>query len=208
MTAASIIDTAQDVTLFLPALKLAGVKTIFGYLDPIGPDNDKVVTPARAKAIGATGLKLGLVNEGWGDFVHGGISAAAGERDASYVRQAASSLGLPTSAAIYFAVDTDALPWQIDKLVLPYFTAIQKEQLPYRIGAYGSGAVCSAVKTAGLASLTWLSGAMGWSGSEAYYDSNLWTIRQGLPTRIANVLCDPNWASSDDIGDFVPFGEN
>ncbi len=59
---------------------------------------------AEAAAMAAAGMRLGLVNEGWGDFAHGGISAAAGERDATVSLEYARGLGAAQpGAAVYFA---------------------------------------------------------------------------------------------------------
>src|SRR5579863_8465785 len=115
----SIIDTNHDVTPHLPALKAAGVKSVIRYLSPINPKGEKCIKPAEAKAIAAAGLRLALVCEGWGDFAHGGISAGAGQRDGEWCAQYAPTVGASAAACIYFAVDTDASPAQINKLVLP-----------------------------------------------------------------------------------------
>jgi hypothetical protein len=66
---------------------------------------------------------------------------------------------------------------------VPYFEGVAQTfanisggQPIYAVGAYGSGAVCSALKQSGLARYTWLSQSTGWQGSQAYQD---WDIRQG-----------------------------
>lgn len=199
-----IIDTSIDVTPHLPTLKAAGVTTIIGYIDPIGPDNPKQVTPERAKTIAAAGIRLGLVSEGWGDFAHGGISAGAGERDGRYAAKIAPTLGAPEGGCIFFAVDTDASAIQIQKLVLPYFAAVRSTLKGYRVGVYGSGAVCAAVLDAGTADLAWLSCSLGWAGSEAFLASKKWALRQQVPGKVAGVPCDGDDANGD-FGDFVPF---
>ena len=203
-----IIDTNVDTTSHLPALKTAGIKTIIRYLSPINPSGEKCIKPAEAQAIAAAGLRLSLVCEGWGDFAHGAISAGAGERDGEWCARYAASVGAPDSAAMYFAVDTDANAAQIKKLVLPYFTSIDaafKSLAPnLRCGVYGSGAVCESVMAAQLADLPWLSCSLGWSSSRAYLASNKWVLRQHVPAIIAGIDCDPDDASGD-FGDFVPF---
>jgi uncharacterized protein YgiM (DUF1202 family) len=77
----------------------------------------------------------------------------------------------------------------------------------YRFGVYGPGSVCSAASDASIASLTWLSNAMGWRGSKAYRDSKKWNILQHLPQTVAGIDVDPDEinAARSDIGDFVPF---
>lgn len=204
----AIIDTNIETTAHLAALKAAGVATIIRYLDPIGPSNPKCIKPAEAHAIAAAGLRLGLVNEGWGDFAHGGISAGAGERDGDWCAQYMASMGAPNGACIYFAVDVDASAAQIRKLVIPYFSAIdaalKARAAKYRVGVYGSGDVCAAVMAARLADLSWLSCSTGWSGSRAYLAANKWALRQHVPATIAGIDCDPDDANGD-FGDFAPF---
>ena len=202
-----IIDTNHDTTPHLPALKAAGVTTIIRYLSPINPGGEKCIKPAEAHAIAAAGLRLALVCEGWGDFAHGAISAGAGERDGEWCSSYLASIGAAKAACVYFAVDVDAAPAQIKKLVLPYFQSIRLS-FPaggnYRVGVYGSGATCAAVTAAPLADLSWLSCSLGWSGSRAYLATNKWVLRQHPPATIAGIDCDPD-DSSGDFGDFVPF---
>jgi hypothetical protein len=206
----TIIDTNHDTASHLAVLKAEGVKTIIRYLSPINPNGEKCVKPDEAHAIAAAGMKLALVCEGWGDFAHGGISAGAGERDGAWCAEYALTVGALPNSAIYFAVDVDASPNQINKLVLPYFAAINAAFMAvsskFRVGVYGSGAVCGAVTIfqPSLAALSWLSCSLGWSESRNYLAFNKWALRQHLPTTLADIDCDPDEANGD-IGDFVPF---
>jgi Domain of unknown function (DUF1906) len=202
----AILDTSIDTTAHLPALKRAGVKTIIRYLSPIDPGGEKCIKPVEAHAIAAAGLRLALVCEGWGDFAHGGISAGAGGRDGAWCAQYASTVGAPKASAIFYAVDVDASPAQVVKLVLPYFQSLRAAMASHglRTGAYGSGLVCGRVIAATLAELPWLSCSMGWSGSQAYLGSGRWVLRQHPPQIIAGIDCDPDDANGD-FGDFVPF---
>jgi hypothetical protein len=202
-----IIDTNHDTSRRLDRLKAAGVETIIRYLSPINPAGEKCIKAAEARMIAAAGLKLGLVCEGWGDFAHGGISAGSGERDAQWCFDYLPTIGAVPNACLYFAVDVDANPPQIAKLVIPYFQSIYAvftDDNPYRVGVYGSGAVCQAVTDAGLCDLTWLSCSMGWDESRDYLASKKWAIRQHVPQVIAGIDTDPDDANGD-IGDFTPF---
>lgn len=214
-----IIDLAVDATPHLAAFKKAGVTDVIGYLNPHGATG-KVITPARAKAIAQAGMSLAIVSEGWGDFAHGDISAAAGKRDAEHALAAMPLLGAPDGACVYFAVDTDASTNQIIHLVMPYFQAIRAtfggQEAPngmrtarkYRVGVYASGAVCNAALAADFADLAWLAAPTGWLGSREFAATKKWVLHQGLPTHVAGVDCDPNTANGDDWGQFVPFGES
>jgi hypothetical protein len=213
-----IIDVNEDITAHLHALSAAGVTDVIGYLNPHG-QTGKVITPARAKAIAAVPMSLTLVSEGWGDFAHGDISAAAGTRDAQHALAALPALGAPEGAAVYFAVDTDASATQIAKLVMPYFAAIRavfggavapngfRTASKYRVGVYASGAVCNAALASDFADFAWLAAPTGWLGSKEFLVSKKWVLHQGLPTHVAGVACDPNAANGTDWGQFIPFSE-
>lgn len=203
-----IIDLAIDATPHLPALAKAGVTGIIGYLNPHGTTG-KVVTPQRAKAIAAAGMSLALVSEGWGDFAHGDISAAAGRRDAEHALASLPLLGAPKNSCVYFAVDTDASTSQIISLVVPYFKAAFEvlANAGYRVGAYGSGAVCNAALAAQVCDLAWLAAPTGWLGSREFLAGKKWTLHQGLPMTLAGIDCDPDVANGEDWGQFVPFAQ-
>jgi hypothetical protein len=201
----TIIDVNVDVTQHLSALAKAGVTDIIGYLNPHGTTS-KVITPARAKAIASHQMSLALVSEGWGDFAHGDISAAKGVTDAQHAKNALAALGAPDNVCIYFAVDTDASSSQIMSLVIPYFKSIHAfASGEFRVGVYGSGAVCNACLAANVVDLAWLAAPTGWLGSKEFLASKKWVLHQGLPTHIAGVDCDPNMANGTDWGQFIPF---
>lgn len=207
-----IIDTNHDVTHRLDALRAAGIKTIFRYINPLNPGGEKTIKPAEARAIAGGGFRLGLVCEGWGgagDFEHGDINAPDGKRDAEFCVAHAATVGAPDGACIYFAVDTDASAAEIQRLVVPYFQAIAAvltDDGPYRIGVYGSGAVCRAVED--LVDLTWLSCSLGWTDSRDYLVEAPppWALRQHTPQVIAGIDADPDEANGD-CGDFAPFAD-
>jgi hypothetical protein len=115
-------------------------------------------------------------------------------------------------SAVYFAVDFDATAGEIRSAIIPYFRGVarafaESNGLPvYRVGVYGSGAVCQAVLDAKLAELAWLSCSSGWSGSKTFVQSGRWTLRQHLPALVGGLDADPNERNPQhpDIGDFVP----
>lgn len=201
-----IIDTNQVTTPQIAHLQADGIASVIRYLSPINPHGAKCVQLAEARALAAAGIRLGLVNEGWGDFAHGGISASAGQRDGKFCAEYAPSVGAPAGACVYFAVDADADAAQISKFVLPYFNAIKREIGGFRVGVYGSGAVCATVIEHKLADLAWLSCAMGWAGSRVYLAARPkeLVLVQHLPAMLANMDCDPDEAFGD-WGDFLPF---
>ena len=111
----------------------------------------------------------------------------------------------PAGSAVYFAVDFDASAAEIRTAIIPYFRGVARafaedNGLPvYRVGVYGSGAVCAAVLDAGLAELAWLSCSTGWSGSRAFLASGRWTLKQRLPALIAGLDADPDDANIPNV---------
>lgn len=207
---AQIIDTPQPVQRFLP--RMGDVHTIIRYITAGSPRSDKHIKLPEVKAIAAAGKKLALVHETWGDFAHaghGGISASDGVRDGKYAREVLPKLAAPQGACVYFAVDVDATPALIRGNVLPYFKAVKDAFADgyYRVGVYGPGAVCAAVRDAGYADLGWLSNAKGWRGYAAFKPRA--DLVQLLPTHIAGGLdVDPNVAQVEDWGQFVAFADD
>jgi hypothetical protein len=205
-----IIDTSRDCSARLKALRAAGIETVIRYY--ARAMSAKVIRRAEALAIAAAGLRLAVVYEGAGDRVSA-FSQETGARDAAFARRyGAGEIGQPAGSAVYFAVDFDAGAAQIRDAVMPYFRGVarafgERNGLPvYRVGVYGSGAVCQAVLDAGLAELAWLSCSSGWRGYQSFLVSGRRHLRQHPPRMIAALEADPNDANPQQggIGDFVP----
>jgi len=156
----------------------------------------------------AAGLELLLIYErhGGAHDLHGDINGQTGKRDGLFARNYAPLVGAPPDAAIIFAIDADATPHQISDHVLPYLMAVDEALgRSYRMGVYGSGAVCEAALDARLVEFTMLAQSTGWSGYGRYEASRKATLRQGAETSIAGLRVDPNVASMKDFGQFKPF---
>lgn len=200
----TIIDTNENTTAKLGALKAAGMKCIIRY---IGSTSSKEILVPEAKAISEAGLSLGLVYEAYGD-TKGELTASLGTAHATFCRQRAPLLGTPDHAAIYFAVDNDDSAAAISSRVKPYFTAVKATIADkYRIGVYGSGLTCAAMLDAGLAELAWLAQSRGWTGYSSFLASNRWSLLQRMPQTIQGLDTDPNDfnPAHPDFGSFVPF---
>src|SRR4029077_9208653 len=87
---------------------------------------------------------------------------ASGYRDAIAAHKQASAIGQPARSGIYFAVDfnVDAAAMS---LVDQYFRGITAGlaaagggSAKYKVGVYGSGAVCGAIRGAGFAPFYWV----------------------------------------------------
>src|SRR5437764_5782064 len=64
----------------------------------------------------------------------------------------------------------------------------------YRVGVYGSGAVCDYLKRARLAEYAWLSNSTAWSGYASFAD---WNIRQGKQSPSLSFSHDSNEARGE-----------
>jgi Domain of unknown function (DUF1906) len=203
-----IIDTPTNVTDSLSTLKVAGVDTVIRYFNPLAPLSEKCIKKQEAMAIGAAGIKLGIVCEGFGQPTSrdplGGISAAAGARDGQWCRNYMATIGAPQNAGLYFACDWDASAAQTANLIVPYFQAIHPFFTDgfYRVGVYGSGFVCLSLRNKSLVSLYWLSGSTGWNGYQMWKPSAS-LIQDKEDTELAGIPCDTDIAQGD-FGAFAP----
>jgi hypothetical protein len=139
------------------------------------------LSASEAQRLSSLGMSMVAV---WESHSHqpAYFSYASGYYDAIVAYNQAIALGQPLGSAIYFAVDFDAGPTALP-LVDQYFRGITaglvaagRGRAKYKTGVYGSGAVCRAIKGAGLAQYAWLSNSTAWSGSVGYED---WNIKQG-----------------------------
>jgi hypothetical protein len=178
------IDASMDVTPYTSNLQALGVNFIGRYYTNLSATRNpaKVLSPREAHDLSQAGFSLVVV---WELLATPGyFSDAQGQADGeSAYRYAIEMIRQPENSAIYFAVDFDATQAQFNQAVLPYFEGIAQSFAKvsgnrplYSIGVYGSGAVCAALKQAGLARYAWLSQSTGWQGSRAYQN---WDIRQG-----------------------------
>lgn len=178
------IDLPIDASDVLGELQGSGLAFVARYYrDP--ESSWPALSPSEARRLSALGLKIVAV---WEPHVPrpAHFSYSSGYTDAVAAYDQARAVGQPAGSAIYFAVDFDA------RRLTPieqYFIGVNAGLAAasggregYEVGVYGSGAVCQAVKQAGLARYSWLSNAPGWAGALSYDD---WNIRQG--DRLANL---------------------
>jgi hypothetical protein len=133
------------------------------------------------------------------------FSHLSGVDDATSAYHQAHTIGQPTGSAIYFAVDYDASRADIVGPIDEYFRGVGTgfaaaggETPDYRVGIYGSGAVCQALVQAGLADYAWLALSSGWAGSRTFTG---WHIKQGKALPSLPFDHDSNEAK-DDYGGF------
>lgn len=195
------IDLPTDASDVLGELQ--GTKPDFiarYYRDPAS--RWPTLSPSEAQRLSSLGTNIVTVWE-WHSGDPAYFTYATGYNDALSAARQANTVGQPPGSAIYFAVDFNARGpalYQVDQ----YFRGVNAGlaaagggRRQYKIGVYGSGAVCAATRGAGLAQYAWLSGSTAWDGTAAYGG---WNIRQASPgARFANLSFshDVNEASSD-----------
>jgi hypothetical protein len=161
------------------------------------------LTASEVQRLSSLGLKIVTV---WESHSHqpAYFSYASGYSDALNAYRQAKTVGQPSGSAIYFAVDFNAqapdLPLidQYFRGIAAGFYAAGQGRPEYKVGVYGSGAVCDVVKRAGLARYAWLSNARAWTGSAGYMG---WNIRQGGRFATLSFNHDSNEAR-DQYGEF------
>ena len=104
-----------------------------------------------------------------------------GTADAKAAIEAATALGIPKDTIIYFAVDFDAMDYQITSNVIPYFQAVHEEMSYsiYRTGIYGARNVCSRVSEKGYACSSFVANmSTGFSGNLGFKMPSNWAFDQ------------------------------
>jgi len=168
---------ARDVSLELKGSRLDFVARY--YRDPAS--RWPTLSPEEARTVSSAGMSLVAV---WESHSHRPdyFSYASGYYDAMAAYRQASAIGQPAGSAIYFAVDYNAQEPDVRGPVDRYFRGVANglaaaagHAPEYRVGVYGSGAVCDYLKRARLAQYAWLSNSTAWSGYDDFTD---WNIRQ------------------------------
>jgi hypothetical protein len=154
----------------------------------------------EARTVSANGMKLVAVWEYLSNRPEH-FSYERGYGDALTAYQQARAIGQPPGSAIYFAVDYNAHGSDIAGPIQQYFRGVSAGlaaagggRSEYRVGVYGSGAVCDAMKRAGLAQYAWLTGSVAWAGTMNYQD---WNIRQGGHFSVLSFNHDSDEAKGD-----------
>lgn len=173
------IDMANDASDVLNQLQSSTVGFVARYYrSPVS--RWPALSASEAQRLSSLGVNIVAVWE-WHSHDPAYFSYGTGYNDALTAYGQAQKLGQPVGSAIYFAVDFDANGQALSSIT-DYFRGVGSGLAaaaggtsPYKIGVYGSGAVCDAVKGSGLAQYSWLSNSTAWAGSSAY---SSWNIRQ------------------------------
>lgn len=166
---------------FLAFLRSKGVDTLIRYY--ASSVRAKTITVAEARFLSKEGFAiLPVYQDSSRKIEH--FSTQQGVANARSAMDFAKLIGQPKGkgSTILFAVDADYLPDQIDGPIVDYFRAVKNEiGGAFSIGAYGSGAVLSKLLAEGLISVPWISMSRLFLGTEAFFYSKRWSMRQVPP---------------------------
>lgn len=162
------MDAMTNCVSFAEQIAGQGMKFAARYYSD---NTTKALSLAEAQALSAAGVNIISVFENSnnaGRF----FSSDIGNSQAASALQQAAAIGQPPFTAIYFAVDYDAAPADVQGPITDYFTAIKSvfaaAPVQYVAGVYGSGLTCSAMRDAGLVQFTWIAGSIGFAGYSAF----------------------------------------
>jgi hypothetical protein len=166
---------------FLSMLRKNGGDTIIRYY--ASSARPKTITPEEARFISKEGFGiLPVFQDSSRDISN--FSKKIGTANAKSALGFAKQIGQPRDAGstIIFAVDADYPAADIDGPILDYFSSVKLTiGGAYKIGAYGSGAVLARLLSEGLIDISWLSMSRLFLGTEHFFYSNKWSMRQVLP---------------------------
>lgn len=208
----SIIDTPANTTSRLTCLSSQGVRTVIRYYNFQNSRRlpEKRMELAEAQALAARGMQIAVVfqqrQDRAADFSEL-IGVDAGREAHRYARN---SIRQPAGSVIYFGVDFDASNGEIRNNIAPYFEGVRRSFLAegggtpeYRIGAYGSGLVCTTLTARGLIEFTWLSLSRAHRGTREALRAGEFHIAQRPP---ATTLCGLSVDFNDPNPDRPDFG--
>lgn len=194
------IDTNRQTGSAATCLKQNGIDFVFRYCSPSTHNPNKNLTASEAAALSAANLEIGVIFEDSPKKVTVAyFTNARGQQDGTNAWNFTQTVGQPAGSCVYFAVDFDAAPEEIDT-ILDYFRGVQAGMntaaggaSAYAIGVYGSGIVCQAVKQDnGLATFSWLTLSQAWGGVKTYAG---WDVNQANSTA---ALCGLTIAAYDE----------
>jgi hypothetical protein len=173
-------DSNHDCGQLISKITAARVDFVARYYSH---NTAKDLSISEAQLLSAAGVKIVAVWEAQADTISS-FSHQIGVDDSTSAYRLATTVGQPGGTPIYFAVDVDVVQSVVAGPIHDYFlgiadgfAAISHNNPAYLVGVYGSGLVCSWLKGRNLATHTWLSQSMGWTGSRDFKD---WNILQHL----------------------------
>jgi Domain of unknown function (DUF1906) len=189
---------------FLNEMKADGINTIIRYYDHEDETlPGKTLRRAERDLIMVNGFKVAVVFQHHNDRFTS-FTAQRGRQDAERALALAHENSQLKGSAVYFGVDG---AWRTSyelTNIIAYFREAKTRlaDAGYRVGVYGSGLVCNALQTSGLANLCWLAAPTWWPEFHDYYPTKQWRLVQLPTTRCAGRSVDFNLANGADYGQF------
>jgi len=200
------LDASVPLTKIAACLKENGFGFAIRYYS--AKPRKKNLTLTEAQALVKAGLLLGVVFE---ETARRSLSGRAqGVSDAKTAHaMAVNEIGQPPNTPIYFAVDFDAKPSEMPK-VIAYFEGVRDGLAQanggtarYGVGVYGSGLTCTELLKRELVTFTWLIESTGFLGSKDFARQKLYNLIQifvppdGQP--VCKVVVDPDEMNPDPV---------
>lgn len=173
---ATILTPAKAQTLYNNGYRYVGRYLTGTY----GGGISKALTKEEAQIIFDAGLNFFPIYQTSARAVEY-FTPAQGTADAQAAIEAAAALGIPEDTIIYFAVDFDAMDYQITSNIIPYFQKVNEKmaQNVYRTGIYGTRNACIRVSEAGYACSSFVGNmSTGFSGNLGYSMPANWAFDQ------------------------------
>ncbi len=183
---AAILNAAKAKTLYDNGYRYIGRYLTGTYAG----GQSKALTVTEAKIILKAGLRFFPIYQ-TSSNKESYFTPEKGISDAQSAIAAADALGLPADTIIYFAVDFDAMDYQITNSVIPYFAKVSEEiaKSRYRVGVYGARNVCSRVAAEGYSCSSFVGDmSTGFSGNLGFKIPDNWAFSQFANLEGANAL--------------------
>jgi hypothetical protein len=207
------ISTNRRCDPFAPCLRENGNQFVFRYHSRTTTQPEKRISPVEAAELARGDLDIATVYQDRARLP-ADFGFARGRLDGLAAHAFAAQIGQPPGSAIYFAVDADFTPREVNGLIVPYFKGLHAGMdeaaggtSTNSIGVYGSGLVCATVRDREhLARFAWLAEATRWFGSDTF---TTWDVRQHR--NAGERLCGLGDAwqrceARDEFGQFRPLG--
>lgn len=179
-------ESCDCITEITPArastLVNEGYETVGRYLTNVEGGLNKKIQPGELQNIFDAGLTVFPIFQTYGGEASY-FNYAQGKSDAIDACNAANDYGFKRGTTIYFAVDFDALGYQITENIIPYFNGINDHMSDfaglYKVGIYGPRNVCIQVSEEGFATTSFVAGmSYGFSGNLGYPLPRNWAFDQ------------------------------
>lgn len=204
------VDCITTITPSRAASLVAANRQIVGrYLSNApGSTWNKQIEPGEIATITAAGMRVFPIYQTWGGAA-AYFNAAQGQADALAAIQRLLFYGFKPGTTVYFAVDFDALDYQVTENIIPHFRGIKSAMdfsgRGYKIGIYGPRNVCSRVAAEGLSSASFVCDmSTGFSGNLGFPLPADWAFDQISTITVGEgngtIEIDNNIASGRDLG--------